>query len=57
MKFEKGEVVNHILTNERVLILKQWDEEYLVRLLNYGEILVKEFELEPIENAEKKPGS
>ncbi len=54
MKFEKGEVANHILTNDRVLILKILEDEYLVRLINYAEIIVKEFELEVIDN---EPGS
>lgn len=45
---KKGEVVNHILTNDRVLILKELEDEYLVRLPGYAEIIVKSFELEEI---------
>lgn len=46
MKFEQGNFAVHILTNERVLILSIIDNQYLIRLSNYSEVLVKDFELE-----------
>ena len=43
-----GEVYQHILTNQDVLVLEIGKEQYKVRLFDYREIWVYDFELEEI---------
>lgn len=51
MKLEKGQIVMHILTGERVMIIDIYgtnSSEYLIRTRNYESIEVKDFELQEI---------
>ena len=52
MKLEKGQIVMHILTGERVMIIDVCSfniPEYKIRTCTYQEIDVKEFELQELE--------
>jgi len=52
INFEIGSIVEHRLTKEKVLILDklitQTSINYLIRLINYMEVSVRELELEEI---------
>lgn len=54
MSFKIGSRAIHKLTNDEVIILANHDQnKYLVRLPNYGEILVWDFELTTLVTGDK----